>query len=245
VPPLSAAERRFGPGFAAVLLVLGFMVAVGFVQERVREQDLPTRARELQGLIKQRRDRVGALAGTVELLDARLDRLLRSQAEASGEISALVSRVEALLGPAGVTAVEGPGVVVELADSTREPVAGEAESDLRIQDTDLQLVVNALWRSGAEAVAVNGRRVISTTAIRAAGRSILVNYRAVSSPYAVVAIGDPGTLQQGLTVLVDRYEVWQEIYGLEFSMRGADLVEAPALDGAPDLRSARPAGPGD
>ncbi len=107
---------------------------------------------------------------------------------------------------------------------------------------DLQLVVNALWRAGAEAIAVNGRRVIGTTAIRKAGSAILVNYRAVSSPYRIVALGDPEALNRRLTEseIAERFDVWTDVYELGFTVERVDVLVAPALQGLQDLRWAAP-----
>ena len=93
---------------------------------------------------------------------------------------------------AGTGAVGGPGlrVTVEDAPVTRaDPEA--ADPDLRVQDVDLQVVVNGLWAAGAEAVAVNGQRLTALTAIRTAGSAILVDLAPLSSPYVVEAVGRP------------------------------------------------------
>ena len=63
-----------------------------------------------------------------------------------------------------------------------------------MRDGDLQLVVNALWAAGAEAISINGQRLGPTTAIRFAGEAVLVDFRPVTNPYEVSAIGDPDTL---------------------------------------------------
>ena len=64
-----------------------------------------------------------------------------------------------------------------------------------ILDRDLQLVVNSLWASGAEAIAVGGVRIGPNVTIRQAGGAILVDNQPISSPYAIVAIGPPHGMQ--------------------------------------------------
>src|SRR4029453_5737827 len=64
-----------------------------------------------------------------------------------------------------------------------------------VKDSDLQLACNALWSEGAEAIAVNGQRLTATSTIRQAGEAILVDFRPVTTPYEVVAIG-PDTLAE-------------------------------------------------
>ena len=86
-------------------------------------------------------------------------------------------------------AVHGPGIVIAAQSSADGSDAG------RITDRDLQVLVNGLWYAGAEAVAVNDNRVGSLTSIRTAGDAITVNFRSISSPYTVIALGDTDTLR--------------------------------------------------
>ncbi|MGH2682424.1 MAG: DUF881 domain-containing protein [Actinomycetota bacterium] len=229
-------------GFSIVLLVLGFLVSTGFVQERLRESQNPTRRHELEALVRERRTDVGELAAEVAELSGRLSAIQSRLALGSSRVRDIADQAERLRAAAGVTGARGPGVVVELADSPRAPSTQGEAADLRIQDVDLQLVVNTLWRAGAEAVAVNGRRVVSTTAIRQAGGTILVNYRAVTSPYRVVAIGGAEALHDHVTrsELADRFGVWTEVYGLRFSVERVGETSVPGLRGVPAFRWARP-----
>jgi uncharacterized protein YlxW (UPF0749 family) len=237
-----------GPGFVlpAILLLLGFVVSVTFVQERIREEQLPTRARELEALIRERQETIQGLAAEVTELSRRLADARAVQARRSARGAQVIDQLERLRAPAGLAAVHGPGVVVELRDNPSAPATREEATDLRIQDVDLQLVVNSLWASGADAVAVNGRRIVSTTAIRTAGEAILVNFRAVSSPYRVVAAGDPEQLRRGVagSDIARHFEVWRQVYGLGFSLRSADAVTVPGLEVVGDLTWATPSGIG-
>jgi uncharacterized protein YlxW (UPF0749 family) len=227
-----------------VLLVLGFLVSTGFVQERLRERQLPSRRQELEALVRQRQADVRDLSAEVGELSDRLAGIQDRVALGSSRVREIVEEAEMLSAAAGVAGALGPGVVVELADSPRTPSTQGEAADLRIQDVDLQLVVNTLWQAGAEAVAVNGRRVVSTTAIRQAGGTILVNYRAVTSPYRLVAIGDADVLHERMTrsEVAERFGVWTEIYGLRFSVEEVVEASVPALRGVPDLQWARPVG---
>jgi uncharacterized protein YlxW (UPF0749 family) len=229
-------------GLTVVLALFGFLLAVGTIQERLREQSDPLRRSELETLVRQRRNTIEALAGDVERLSRQVEEIQRASGEGSSEVGALLRDIAGLEARAGLAGVEGPGLVVELSDSTEEPQTLEDVSDFRIQDVDVQLVVNSLWRSGAEAISVNGLRLASTTAIRKAGSAILVNYRAVSSPYRIVAIGSPEALEDGLlgSEIAQRFDVWEEIYGLGFEVDRSDRISAPALAGLPDLRWATP-----
>lgn len=239
---MAGPRQRPGLTLPAILLVLGALVTAAAVRERVREERLPTQARELLDLVRQRRAATGELAAQVRVLTDRLAEAQEEQARGSARVRAVVARIERLRGLAGLAAVQGPGVIAELADSPQAPRTRGELTDLRIQDVDLQLVVNALWAAGAEAVALNGRRIVATTAIREAGDRVLVNFDPVASPYRVVAIGDPEALRRGLggSDIGRQFEVWTEVYGLGFSVKAADRIVVPALQGTRDLEWATP-----
>lgn len=84
----------------------------------------------------------------------------------------------------GVRKVEGPGVVVTLTESV---ATGSVPA---VDDGAVRAVINALWEGGAEAITINGERVGPQTIVRMAGQSILVNLKAVRSPYVIEAVGD-------------------------------------------------------
>ena len=148
---------------------------------------------------------------------------------------------------AGLLPVSGPGLLVTLADAEpdadADPVGGTAEADPRgqVRDGDLQLVVNALWAAGAEAVSINGQRLGPTTAIRFAGDAVLVDFRPVTNPYLVSAIGDPATLRSRFLASpeVNALAVISETYGLRFEFAQEDELSLPA-GSPPELRSAVP-----
>ena len=135
---------------------------------------------------------------------------------------------------AGMAEVAGPGVEVVLGDGSDVP-KGADPNDYLIHDTDIAGVVNALFVGGAEAVAVNGERIIATTPIRCAGTTILVNATRLGNPYTIVAIGDPETLERAVredshaSLLFD---VYSKQYGLQVSLSRATEVSVPAFKGS-------------
>ena len=228
----------------AILLLLGFLVTSAVVEERRREEQLPSRAAELLALIETQESGITELSKEAHSLSERLAALQRSRARESMRLREALSELNDLALPASVSAARGPGVVVELADSETSPQTRGELTDLRIQDVDLRLVVNALWHAGAEAIAVNGRRVGGSTAIRAAGDRILVNFAPVASPYRVSAIGDPESLETGLAEaeISQQFDVWEQIYGLGFAVRSAADLSVPGLETVERLEWATPTG---
>ena len=79
-------------------------------------------------------------------------------------------------------------------DHRRRRAGDSTDSRDQVLDLDLQMLANGLWESGAEAISINGHRLSTLTAIRSAGDAITVDYRSLTRPYRVEAIGDPRTL---------------------------------------------------
>lgn len=217
-------------------LLVGFLLATGFSAGRNAAQEQDTRRAELIALIEERQAHTEELSVELETLRARV---AEAQGETAAGVPALRARLADLEAATGLTAVRGPGLRVTLADASETCPTGRSE-DCRIQDADLQLTVNALFALGAEGVAVNGERVIGTTAVRSAGRSVLVNYRVLASPYVVEAVGDAEGLRERFerTDVARDFAVWKDVYGLGFSYEAVDELQLPAYSGGLRLRIA-------
>jgi uncharacterized protein YlxW (UPF0749 family) len=171
---------------ALTLVALGFLFALAYQQTMAAE---PARSQARETLVNQVQGRRSETAR----LQARADRL-RAEVADLGERQlggAAVARLRGLEAETGLAAVRGPGAKITIADGPTpiDPLTGERKNEARVRDTDLQLATNALWAAGAEAIAVNGQRLTATSTIRQAGEAILVDFRPVTTPYQVVAIG--------------------------------------------------------
>ncbi|GAA4424862.1 DUF881 domain-containing protein [Georgenia halophila] len=153
----------------------------------------------------------------------------------------LAAELKRLAVPSGTVAVSGSGIVVRLTDSPAAQQGLPNTEEERVTDVDLQVLVNSLWASGAEAIAVNDRRLGSTTAIRRAGQAILINLYPVMSPYEVEVIGDPSELQTGLarSPASSHLSVLQSTYNITVEIEAVEELEMAALSGS-DPRLAEP-----
>lgn len=183
---------RYGARRVAAVVVAGLIGLLFAVAYRQTVADEPRRSQaraELVTQIKQRQQATDNLRGQADQLRDEVARE-RDAALGSGE----AAQRRAVEAATGLRRVTGDGLIVRLADA---PDADEKadENDLnRIFDRDLQLVTNALWASGAEAIAINDQRLTATSTIRKAGGAILVDFRPVTSPYEIRVIG-PGDLE--------------------------------------------------
>ena len=143
----------------------------------------------------------------------------------------LLERAEIL---AGLVKVKGQGVVITLADSTDTNIP--VETGL-VHDTDLMAIVNELRAAGAEAISINGQRVISTTAIRCVGPTIQINEVKVASPFYIKAIGDAKYLESALNIkngIVDNFKV----YGINVEVKTDNNITIDKYDNTLTLKYA-------
>jgi uncharacterized protein YlxW (UPF0749 family) len=160
----------------------------------------------------------------------------------AAQIAALNTQLDAARLAAGLVALEGPGVVVSLRDSTRPVPPGAAPGDLLVSAADLRQVIDLLWLSGAEAVSVNGERVAVTTPLTDIGSSVLVNSSYLQPPYQISAIG-PADLYTELATsaaFVAYLQDRAQAVGLDVALLQSDKVQVPAYSGTVNLLFARP-----
>jgi uncharacterized protein YlxW (UPF0749 family) len=230
-------RRRGGVGtvaVAALAVALGAATTWSVLALRAPQPSAIAAREVLAGQITERsaevdrlRERSGALSDEIAVLQ---------QQALSGVDAPLLDRLAVDSVASGATAVTGDGLRITLQDADTD----DDDPNGRVRDSDLQLVVNGLWASGAEAVAVNGERLGPTTAIRTAGDAILVDVVPLVGPYTVEAIGDPQGMQTALarTSGGQLLAVLQSTYGIPTRVSSQRDLHLPAA-GTVTLRSAR------
>ncbi|MFI2665907.1 DUF881 domain-containing protein [Micromonospora carbonacea] len=237
-PPSGWRGRSARSVSVVVLVALGFLFAVAYRQTMAEEPGRSKARADLVAQIKEREAETDEMAARADRLREEVGR--QRDAALSGSQASRLRRLEA---GTGLGRVRGDGVVVRLADAPPKgdgSVTGSEGGPPRVLYTDLQKVANDLWAAGAEAVAINGQRLTATSTIRSAGAAILVDFRPVTGPYEVSAIG-PGSLR-------DRFDdsraafLMRELVnsvGLSFQVREVEDLTLPAAP-EPRLRYAEP-----
>jgi uncharacterized protein YlxW (UPF0749 family) len=138
--------------------------------------------------------------------------------------------------------VRGPGVTVEIADSKRVVPPGENPSSFIVLVDDLRDIITALWASGAEAISINGERLVATSSIYGVGASVLVNTAFLSPPFRIEAIGNDGLLErfQSHPAFIGRVAQRIDFFGLEFASQVSTDLKLPAFIGSTRFRWAVP-----
>lgn len=227
-------ERRWwdGPVVWLACVAVGLLLVVAYQQSH---QSAPSREAARQELIK----RIQRLQDSGASMDAEAKKLaaqvaaLRDAQLATGDPGVRQLEVNS-----GSVAVSGPGMEVQLG----EPPAPTAAANGRpgttpqtqvavIHDKDIRAVVNQLWAAGAEAVAVNGLRLSSTSFIRFAGESVLVDFQPISPPYSVQAIGNRNGLQVAFadSAIARQLTTMAAVDGISFRFSGRDKLQLPSV----------------
>ena len=223
---------------AAVCVLAGLMIMVSALN--ARGTDLrPGRNTDLVSLVQAQSRRNTELTRQVTQLRREVDAL----ADVGETQSDLGERLAAQASAAGFTAVTGPAVTVTLDDAPSSITADGLDPDLLVvHQQDIQAVVNALWSGGAEAMTIQGQRVISTTAVKCVGNTVVLHGIPYAPPYLISAIGNQPRLRAALqaSAPIQIYKQYVEAYRLVYRERSEDRVTFPAHEGTLDLPHARP-----
>jgi uncharacterized protein YlxW (UPF0749 family) len=188
--------------------------------------------------------------GRLDEANAALRDDIESLAERDdGSTSAEDDRLAALEERAGTQELKGEALSVTLDDAPPDATAKlpgypEPEPDyLVIHQQDLQAVVNALWQGGAQGIKVMDQRLISTSAVRCVGNTLILQGRVYSPPYKITAVGDPGKLKKALSAspAIQNYMVYVNVYGLGWKVEEDGKATLPGYSGTVDLHYAEPA----
>lgn len=199
---------------------------------------------KLSDLIQQRSEHNAELDESTASVRADIDALAQRD---DGSTRAQDAELAALERAAGTKKLTGAAIGVTLNDAppnaTANPGYPEPQpNDLVIHQQDLQAVVNALWEGGARGIQVMDQRLISTSAVRCVGNTLILQGRVYSPPYKVTAVGDQDKLRQALddSPSIQNYQLYVKAYGLGWKVEEHDRTTLPGYSGTIDLHYAQP-----
>jgi uncharacterized protein YlxW (UPF0749 family) len=230
---------RTRPTAVVGCLLLGFLAVLAFRARPASPESRVPRRYQLAALIERERRTTAELQRQVEALRTQLDQVRTSGAgrqEGSAVLNQLVQEASAA---GGLVAMRGPGLKVTLDDSKLDRSPAGNVNDLVIHSQDVQAVVNALWQSGAEAMSINGQRLVGTSAVLCVGNTLLLNGSVHSPPYEVTALGASKAMFEN-DKLVGQLHGDAETFGLRFSVVEDDRLRVPAYSGVVSTHYARP-----
>ena len=228
------------------LAVIAFFALAGFLfiasAHSSNGSDLRPAGDDVGSLLKERSDRVNDLRLEAGSLRNDIDQLSKSVDD--NKLKVQLARADKLRDVTGLSEVSGPGMRVVLTDapSTVE-VPGLDPNYLVVHQQDIQAFVNALWSGGAEAITLQGERLISTTGIKCVGNTVVLDGVPYSPPYKIEAIGDQAALDFALSSSPDviTYGHYATAYGLGLKVNKVDRLTAKPYAGTIALKYAAPA----
>ena len=243
--PHRTGKRSFWSVLVPVVALLGgllFSMSAHAAQGTALRDD---RNPQLSSLITDRQRQIDQQARIAAALRQEVEQQTNVAGGSDADIAAQQQKADARRAAAGLSAVHGPGVTVRLDDAPRRPDGtlppNVGVDDLVVHQQDVQAVVNALWAGGAEAIAIMGVRVISTSAVRCVGNTLLLNGRVYSPPFVITAIGDTGQLTAALD-RSDGVRTFRDVaaaLGLGYQVKPEGDVKVPAYDGSTSLQYAQ------
>jgi len=229
-----------------VCFILGMLLVVQFrsaqssggaITNLQRAQELTS---ELQNITEER----DKLKIEVAELRGRIEEYEKSAANVSGLAEAMQKELDKARMLAGLLPGTGPGVVITMDDSNFPKQSGEDPNLFLIHDEDILKVVNELFAAGAEAVSVNGQRIIANTEIRCVGPTIIINSVRMAPPFIIQAIGDPETLETSLKMRGGIVESLK-VFGIQVNIQKQSQIDMPAYIGPIQFKYFQPVKAGD
>ncbi len=243
---LTRRPSAWSVGVPLVALLAGVIFSAS--SQAARGTDLRSTASGMPDLIREHTRENARLSRQLSDLQSEVDRLNKAAAPGDARLSRLTNRADALADAAGTVEVRGPAVSVSLDDSDLsgdQLPPGVTVDDVVVHQQDVQAVVNALWRGGAEAMMLMDQRVISTSAVRCVGNTLILHGRVYSPPFTVSAIGNTRRLKAALDrdPQVEIYREYVDEVGLGYDVTTTQKATFPAYSGSTSLDHVEVVGP--
>lgn len=244
-----ARSLRRPSGWTVLVPVVALLAGLLFATSERTAQGTDLRGGEvvaLSGLIKQRNGAIADQQQQLADLQRQVQHLTSQTASQNSAVAAAQAGGESGAVSVGLAALSGPGVEITLNDAPTRPdgvlPAGASPDDLVIHQSDVQAIVNALWASGADGVAVMGQRLIATSAVRCVGNVLLLHGRTYSPPFVITAVGKGAAIRTHLAASTEVTWLQQAVdaYGLTFAVHDRATVSLPAYGGPLDMQYATP-----
>lgn len=223
-----------------ICVVAGFLFVAASIN--ADGTDLRPAGGDVGSLLKERSERIADRRDDARKLRSDIDSL--SAGVSGAALDDYRDRVAKLESPTGLTALRGPGIRVTLTDAPKSVNPEGVDPNLLVvHQQDIQAFVNALWVGGAEAISLQGQRLISTTGIKCVGNTVVLDGVPYSPPYVIEAIGDKTSMNDELSRSPETtsYRVYVQAYQLGLTIETLEDIKIKAYAGPVSLGFARAA----
>jgi uncharacterized protein YlxW (UPF0749 family) len=193
------------------------------------------------GTIRRLEEEQAGLKAQITDLRAEINTLQQGGSAGSVPLLDLHNELERQRLASGLVPVSGQGIIATLSDSDTQSVpAGDDPANYIIHEYDLRDVLNALWGAGAEAISLNGERIVGNTSLYCVGTTIICNATRLSPPYLLQAIGDPAALAAALreSRQMAKFNARARRFNLPFTIEERLDLQIPAYNGSVTFKHA-------
>jgi len=221
-------------GIACLMLTIAIVVQLNTIESLNLTVGQEFNESELRDEVLKWKEKYDNTATELERTEKELTKVRESATANNSELEQEEEQIKLNNNLLGLTKLEGQGVEITLKDDPNVTTGSisviDNISDHLVHYLDVIAIVNELKNAGAEAISVNGQRIVSTTAITCVGNVIKVNDEKVGSPFVIRAIGFPEMLA---TSLNRGGGYLQELnrYGIVTDIKKLDKVEIPKYTG--------------
>lgn len=234
---------KWVPTLTLVCLLLGLFLSWEFqVQAAIKAATADHRVETLVSLVTNLEAENAALESQLAAVRQETDTIIMNSNSSETQLTSQQQQLSQLQIRAGLTALEGPGVTITL-DDNKNILAGDDPNRYVIHYENLLFIVNDLRNAGAEAISINGQRIVVSSEIRCVGNVILINTTRLAPPFEIAAIGDPAVLAEA----IDYSTTYQQLQlsGFPVSCKATDIhstnIKVPAYTGSFSTKSLVPA----
>ena len=186
-------------GIMCMFLTMGIVIQIKTVSNSTTTVGKTLVENELRDSVLRWKQKYENAYVTLETKEEELNELRDSLSSKDNNYSGLSNKLYNYNLLLGSTELVGKGIIITLEDGDSSIIKGFA-SDYIVHDGDILEIINSLKNAGAEAISVNGQRIINTTAITCAGNVILINGEKIAAPFVIRAIGSPLSLYSSLKI---------------------------------------------
>ena len=220
-------------GIMCFLLTIGMCLQIKTVNNNGTTISTNQEEAELRSQVLKMKERYQASYERLEIVDKELETTRTEVASSNESLKLLEEKIKNVNSLLGLTEVTGQGVSITISDAPAT-IKSLTPEDLIVHNTDLLCIVNELKNAGAEAIEINGQRIVRTSSITCEGNVIMVNGERVSSPFVINAIGLPELLST-----LNRPQGYLDIlsqYNIKTTLKKVESITIPKYSGIMTLK---------
>lgn len=238
-------QKQWPISLTLICIILGLIIALQLrAQENLNNTSLYKKNDVIVKMIKNSEEENQSLQAGIQTVRDQINEYEKEATKGESHLKILKNQLDELKDVAGLTELEGSGVIVIMDDNKTsfKQLGGDPRWYI-IHNTDLLRIINELWAYGAEAIAVNDQRIVMMSEVRCVGNTIMINAERLAPPFKIKAIGDPEKLRQGIEgngqgilyelksldfpIEVKESQVIIPAYKKSFTFNNVEIVEEP------------------